>query len=61
MTNTNGIPTDEAEFTRRLTRLITEARDGGVSIYGSYTIRSRERSVQDYEVEVVPVANRDRQ
>ena len=61
MTNPNGTPTDDAEFARRLTRLIAEARDDGVSIYGSYTIRSNERSVQDYEVEVVPIANRDRQ
>lgn len=61
MTNPNGIPTDEAEFTRRLTRLVIEARDDGLSIYGSYTIRSPDPDVQDYEVAVTPIANRGRE
>ena len=48
----------QEEFENRLQDLISEAIERNAPIYGMYSVRSPDPSTQDYEIQVVEVANR---
>ena len=58
MTPPPSEPMDEAEFDRRLQRLVAEAREANAPISGAYSARSPDPDVQDYSIEITRVANR---